>query len=89
MNKESIKEEIDKYLILKEEEGISPTQRHYYLGIIEGLNHILENTTEIKNKPYIVCSRCEIDNTGKRMCPCPRGGCEAEEVGTITTSIQI
>lgn len=30
------------------------------------------------------CSRCSISTfTKDRMCPCPRGGCDAEVVGTI------
>ena len=32
---------------------------------------------------YWWCDRCEIDDTGDRMCPCPRGYCEAEPIGKI------
>lgn len=34
---------------------------------------------------YWYCERCEIDNLGERMCPCPRGSCDAEPIGVIKT----
>lgn len=37
-------------------------------------------------KSYYVCSSCNITTlTPNRMCPCPRGGCEAEIKGKIKT----
>lgn len=47
-------------------------------------------TTKTKTiaEPYFACDRCEItSDTERRMCPCPRGGCEAKVVATkvITT----
>ena len=34
------------------------------------------------------CERCEISSLTERcMCPCPRGGCEAEIIGEIRTTI--
>jgi hypothetical protein len=39
----------------------------------------------VRKKSYIECGRCKINNLGKQMCPCPRGGCEAEIVGEIKT----
>lgn len=31
---------------------------------------------------YYECDRCDINSEHEnRMCPCPRGGCEAEVVG--------
>ena len=44
---------------------------------------------EQESRPYWYCSRCKIDNTGERMCPCPRGSCDAEVVGRITTTTVI
>lgn len=45
---------------------------------------------KVKNKDYFECERCEINSLTKgRMCPCPRGGCEAELKGkiVITTTL--
>lgn len=43
---------------------------------------------KVKITALIACDRCKINNLGERMCPCPRGGCEAEVIGTITTEIK-
>ena len=60
------------------------------------LLHDIENTkpvgevisTETEN--YYECPRCEINSlTEGRMCPCPRGGCEAVIAGTITKTITL
>lgn len=50
-----------------------------------------ESSTKVEETDYIYCDRCKIDNLGKgnRMCPCPRGGCEAEVVGKIKTTIEL
>lgn len=52
------------------------------------LKTIASTKTTTKTKDYVYCERCEIDNSGSRMCPCPRGGCEAELKGEyiITTT---
>lgn len=45
-----------------------------------------------KRKDYFECKRCEINTeTVGRMCPCPRGSCEAVHKGTviITRSIKL
>jgi hypothetical protein len=43
-----------------------------------------------KIKNYYECKSCKINSlTGGRMCPCPRGGCEAEKVGVVKTTIEI
>jgi len=35
---------------------------------------------------YYSCNRCNITSETKdRMCPCPRGSCEAKIAGTLTT----
>lgn len=40
-----------------------------------------------KEEDYYTCSRCKINsNTEDRMCPCPRGGCEAKISGTLYTT---
>jgi hypothetical protein len=40
-----------------------------------------------KSEDYYVCDRCEINSlTKQRMCPCPRGGCEARIAGTLTVT---
>ena len=41
-----------------------------------------------KIEPLMACSRCKINNLGERWCPCPRGGCEAVQIGTITTEVK-
>jgi hypothetical protein len=39
---------------------------------------------------YWVCGRCNItSDTEQRMCPCPRGGCDAELVGEKETKTTI
>lgn len=48
----------------------------------------ISTKTSTRIKDYWYCDRCKISsNTGNRMIPCPRGGCEAEIRGeyTITT----
>ena len=42
---------------------------------------------KIRLKEYWECDLCNINNTAKRMCPCPRGGYEAENKGYISTHI--
>ena len=45
---------------------------------------------QVKKKDYWSCSRCEINSeTNGRMCPCPRGSCEAEIIGAIVTTKEI
>jgi hypothetical protein len=44
---------------------------------------------EIKKEDYYECKRCDINSLGLRMCPCPRGGCEAEVVGEKITTVQV
>ena len=44
----------------------------------------LKKTTE----DYYKCERCQIDSlTEGRMCPCPRGGCDAALKGPVTTFV--
>mgnify|MGYP003657171248 CR=1 FL=1 len=38
---------------------------------------------------YWWCDRCERDNSGSEMCPCPRGSCEAYIMGTINKETTI
>lgn len=48
--------------------------------------------TKVKKEPFYKCSRCNINsNTKDRMCPCPRGSCEAVCVGKVitTTTVEI
>ena len=43
----------------------------------------LKESIKIKETIVFGCIRCEITSeTEGRMCPCPRGGCEAEIIGT-------
>lgn len=46
--------------------------------------------TTVKQNVY-GCERCEINSLGERMCPCPRGGCDAVKIGTqtVTTEVKI
>jgi hypothetical protein len=45
---------------------------------------------ESKTEDYYACPRYDINSRTKdRMCPCPRGSCEAEVVGTITTTVEV
>lgn len=38
----------------------------------------------VENHDYYVCDRCEITSeTEGRMCPCPRGSCDAEKKGEV------
>lgn len=43
-------------------------------------------STDIEELDYYECPRCELNSEDKEgnMCPCPRGGCEAKIIGTIT-----
>jgi hypothetical protein len=39
---------------------------------------------DVKQEDYYTCERCDITSlTEGRMCPCPRGSCEAKISGTI------
>jgi hypothetical protein len=38
---------------------------------------------------YFKCERCNIDSLGERMCPCPRGSCDAVLSGTVTTVVTL
>lgn len=42
-----------------------------------------------KTEDYWVCTRCDINSLGKRMCPCPRGSCKAEVVGKVVTTVEV
>jgi len=43
-----------------------------------------------KYESYYECERCNITSeTEGRMCPCPRGSCEAEAIGEKMTTIKI
>lgn len=45
------------------------------------------STTTTVIKDYYECSRCKINSeTEKRMCPCPRGSCDAVIKGKVTIS---
>lgn len=49
------------------------------------MSEISKTSTE-----YYECTRCGISNLHKtRMCPCPRGGCEAEVKGRLETVVSI
>lgn len=49
---------------------------------------MIYTTTNFKN--YYQCKRCNIDSENEeRMCPCPRGGCEATQTGTVILTKQI
>jgi hypothetical protein len=49
-----------------------------------------KESIKTNEKPYVYCDRCKIDNNGNdRMCPCPRGSCEAEIIGTIITTVEV
>ena len=40
--------------------------------------------TQTERYDYYVCDRCEINTeTEDRMCPCPRGSCDAVRVGEV------
>jgi hypothetical protein len=47
----------------------------------------MEEGTTVKKLWYCPC--CEIDSTGKQMCPCPRGSCEAFVAGHIVKTTKI
>ncbi len=45
------------------------------------------DSIKIKSDDYYTCKTCEINSETKgRMCPCPRGSCEAIITGTIKTT---
>lgn len=46
-------------------------------------------STKITEAEFWACDRCKINSQGKQMCPCPRGSCEAEQVGTVTTTVVV
>ena len=47
---------------------------------------IIEN----KEEDYWECKSCNINSlTKNRIIPCPRGGCEAEVKGTLTTVVTL
>lgn len=50
--------------------------------IKEGIN----TTTKTETEDLWYCERCKISTfTEGRMCPCPRGSCDAKIIGTVTT----
>lgn len=45
----------------------------------------MKETKTVKAEDYWYCDRCKISSTTKeRMCPCPRGSCEAYVKGVYT-----
>jgi len=45
---------------------------------------------KVKTELYLECPGCNINSLTKdRMCPCPRGECEAEVVGKIITTVEV
>jgi hypothetical protein len=47
---------------------------------------IRNDYTKSKTIEVYECKSCEIDSlTEKRMCPCPRGGCDAVVIGKLQT----
>ena len=46
-------------------------------------------STKTKKEDLYYCNRCKIDSTGKQMCPCPRGSCEAEIIGKVITTREV
>lgn len=51
---------------------------------------IKEGIIKRKEVDYWVCKRCKITSADKkRMCPCPRGGCEAECVGKLVKTKEV
>jgi len=44
---------------------------------------------EKKNTSYYECKRCDINSMTHRMCPCPRGGCEAVRLGHVETTTKL
>ena len=46
--------------------------------------------TKIKEKDYYKCVSCNINSLTKdRMCPCPRGNCDAEIIGILRITKEI
>ena len=48
-----------------------------------------KSSTKTKTEDLYYCDRCNIDSTGKQMCPCPRGSCDAEVIGEIKTTVEV
>lgn len=49
------------------------------------MNKIPKNSRE--KADFFYCERCKISSdTERRMCPCPRGGCEARIVAKVITT---
>jgi hypothetical protein len=45
---------------------------------------------DVKQEDYYICERCDITSLKEgKMCPCPRGSCEAKISGTVTTRITL
>lgn len=45
---------------------------------------------QIKRKNYYECNRCNISSEeNSRMCPCPRGSCDAVKKGTVIITKEI
>lgn len=50
----------------------------------------LKESIKVKETDIYGCSSCKITSeTSGRMCPCPRGGCDAEIIGTKITTKEI
>lgn len=52
----------------------------------------MKDKIKVKKENIYACKSCRITSeTNGRMCPCPRGGCEATQIGKkiITTEIII
>ncbi len=46
--------------------------------------------TKTKKEDYYICNECKITSLTKgRMCPCPRGGCEAEICGIVKITTEV
>lgn len=101
MSKELSETEIGHYADILRKHGVN-TQQMTWGTITEIANamHSVKNngkkTVKVK-KPKISsesiygCAECKIDNikNADRMCPCPRGGCEAKVIGTKVTTEQV
>jgi len=50
----------------------------------------LKESIKVKETDIYGCSSCKITSETKgRMCPCPRGGCDAEVIGVKITTKEI
>lgn len=46
------------------------------------------NTVKITD--YWYCKRCDTDSIRNEVgCPCPRGSCDAEAIGTVKTTVEV